>query len=914
MTTRILTGQQWTSEAEPELGLGRVEGVREGRVTVSFPAAGERRVYAWPGAPLARTVFGAGEMIQWAGGAGTVESVREEDGLMFYRTADQEVPEAELSGLMARRGPQERMESGQTGENADFELRREALFRRAAWQRSPVRGFMGARMQLIPHQLGIAAEVSSRLRPRVLLADEVGLGKTIEACLILHRLHLTGRADRVLIAVPEPLVHQWFVELLRRFNLRFSIFDEERCGAIEDGPGGESVNPFTDSQLVLCGLDLLTGEPRRAGQAVEAGWDLLVLDEAHRLIISSNESAATAMEVVSRLAEISPGVLLLSGTPQQAGWRGLFALLRLLDPERYADAETFHQETAGYTQIARLVEEMDRTGTVNPALLPEDARHWPETAAALAGGDPSALASLREALLDRCGIGRVMFRNVRSALGGFPGREVHPVPLPDGSGETRVRWLADFLRSHPGEKILCICRTAETAEQLKEDLLLEIQVKTGVFHEGLTLLQRDRQAAWFAEPDGAEILLCSEIGGEGRNFQFARHLVLWDLPEDPDVVEQRVGRLDRIGREGTIQLHVPYATGSAEEALFRWMTEGLGLLHEPISGASRMAEETAALRASVLAAPTPEGVRGLIEETRKVRVRISQELASGYDRLLQWHAGGGAGDTLARRLAEAGASPGAAGGKSANAGWEAWCIRLLEALGMRVEELRPRLWRFQAGSVESESLPELPVEGLTAAFDRTEALALEDTAFMSSDHPLPRGAEEQLCASSQGTAACAVVSGQNRPRLLLEVCFVLETVAPPSLQADLFLPSLPIRIVVDEKGADVSEEQALLTLKASDADTRTTGTAWSAVKQCGLPDTAAALAEPRRAAAIASALKRMERAMEASLTRLQMLARRQNRSAAPESAALQTRRTRLREALTTARLRTDSLRVLVLQR
>jgi ATP-dependent helicase HepA len=93
-------------------------------------------------------------------------------------------------------------------------------------RQSPVRGYVGGRVDLIPHQMYIAAEMASRLVPRVLLADEVGLGKTIEAGLILHRLHLTGRAERVLILVPEPLIHQWFVELLRRFNLLFSIFDQ----------------------------------------------------------------------------------------------------------------------------------------------------------------------------------------------------------------------------------------------------------------------------------------------------------------------------------------------------------------------------------------------------------------------------------------------------------------------------------------------------------------------------------------------------------------------------------------------------------------------------------------------------------------------------------------------------------------
>src|SRR4029434_4691478 len=113
--------------------------------------------------------------------------------------------------------------SGNVSPSSVFDLRYRALQLQYERRRSPVRGFVGGRIGLIPHQLFIASEVTSRQNPRVLLADEVGLGKTIESCLILHRLLLTGRVQRVLILVPESLVHQWFVELLRRFNLWFSI-------------------------------------------------------------------------------------------------------------------------------------------------------------------------------------------------------------------------------------------------------------------------------------------------------------------------------------------------------------------------------------------------------------------------------------------------------------------------------------------------------------------------------------------------------------------------------------------------------------------------------------------------------------------------------------------------------------------
>ena len=241
-----MRGQRWVSDGEPELGLGIVSKSGDGRVEIEFPAASETRIFATETAPLRRVKFLPGDRIKLQSGEELmVENVREEAGLLIYETDDGEVTEYELSDSISFSKPEERLFGGKLDDFTDFDLRGEALRRRAEMRRSPVRGLAGARMDLIPHQLFIADEVANRPQPRVLLADQVGLGKTIEACLILHRLILTGRAERVLILVPEPLIHQWFVELLRRFQLSFSLFDEERCEAIEYGDPG--CNPFLDN-------------------------------------------------------------------------------------------------------------------------------------------------------------------------------------------------------------------------------------------------------------------------------------------------------------------------------------------------------------------------------------------------------------------------------------------------------------------------------------------------------------------------------------------------------------------------------------------------------------------------------------------------------------------------------------------
>ena len=118
--------------------------------------------------------------------------------------------------------------------------------------------------------------------------------------------------------------------------------------------------------------------------------------------------------------------------------------------------------------------------------------------------------------------------------------------------------------------MLLICRTQRKAAAIEAALqAAHDDSRWRAFHEGLTLVQRDRGAAWFADPDGARLLICSEIGSEGRNFQFAHHLVLFDLPLDPALLEQRIGRLDRIGQHDEIQVHVPFVAGQLTSTCWR---------------------------------------------------------------------------------------------------------------------------------------------------------------------------------------------------------------------------------------------------------------------------------------------------------------------------------------------------------
>ena len=237
-------------------------------------------------------------------------------------------------------------------------------------------------------------------------------------------------------------------------------------------------------------------------------------------------------------------------------------------------------------------------------------------------------------LLDSFGTGRVMFRNTRKQLRGFPKRKAHLIAL---EGEevfvAKVNWLVGFLEEHPEEKILLIGKSLDLVEDLMEALLDRVNMKIAQFHEELTLLQRDRNAAYFSEQNGADLLICSEIGSEGRNFQFAHHLVLFDLPENPELLEQRIGRLDRIGQTETINIHVPYVKGDAGERYARWYQEGLNAFEKNLQGAQLLVKRLQQIKADTL----PR----FIEESKKLREETEAQMERGPDRLLALTSKGG---------------------------------------------------------------------------------------------------------------------------------------------------------------------------------------------------------------------------------------------------------------------------------
>ena len=809
-------GQRWISETENSLGLGMITALDFRSVTLHFPATDETRIYAVAQAPLTRIALNKGEQLHHqTGWQGEVLDVQEMNGLLFYLVKNAQgeeiiVNEKELSPIISFSQAKDRLFSAQIDRSEHFALRYQTLLHQQAQFQSPLRGLRGNRAGLIPHQLHIAQEVGNRINPRVLLADEVGLGKTIEAGMILQNQLFAEKVQRVLIIVPETLQHQWLVEMLRRFNLHFSLFDEERCEDFAE----QAINPFSTESLIICALDWLKAHPNRVQQAIEAKFDCLIVDEAHHLAWSENAPSAAYL-LVEQLANAIPSVLLLTATPEQLGLESHFARLRLLDPERFYDYQSFLKEQENYQPVADAVQSLlsekplsaVEKNHISDLLNEQDIE--PLFKALACHNDEEKQAARQELiqnLIDRHGTSRILFRNTRQGVKGFPHRVYHQVTIDATEGDEKIHWLIDFLKSHRNEKILVICKTAQTAIQLEQILREKEAIRSAVFHERMSIIERDRAAAYFADTDnGAQVLLSSSIGSEGRNFQFACNLVLFDLPENPDLLEQCIGRLDRIGQTRDVQIYVPCLSGSAQQDLARWYHEGLNAFEQTCPIGMALFEQYEALLKE--RSENKADFEQLILQTQKQAKALHLALEKGRDRLLELNSNGGEkAQRLAAEIAQTDNSPQLVD----------FALNLFDIIGVEQDDLGENsIVITPTGTMLVPDFPGLKEEGVTVTFDRQLALAREELEFLTWDHPMIRQGIDLIASSDIGKASMALLVNKQLPAgtLLVELIYVIESQSPKGLQLNRFLPPTPVRLLLDSKGNNLAEQVNFNTLQ-----------------------------------------------------------------------------------------------------
>lgn len=772
------------SLTEPELGLGLIVEVIDKQLKVRFLAADIDRVYGLKTAPLKRVIFEVGDEVKSRDGHSIeIEELDEKDGLIVYKGQGLSISEVDLDDHLSFNKPEEKLYNNAIDSEEFFKLRLKTLDLLKKWETSDVKGLFGGRISLLAHQLYVAQEVLKRPDPRVLLADEVGLGKTIEAGLILHKLITTGRHSRVLIVVPDALTYQWFFEMHRKFQLGFVAINQET-------PPEPGVNPFLQNERVIVSANLLKGSEMAKEMLAEADFDLLVVDEAHQYKSGSHD-----YDLLEELCGRIPAVLLLTATPEQLGMQGHFDRLRLLDPERYYDFEIFKKEVKEYEKIADLskklikgsISESDKT--LLDTLIPD---HKNKTNDEIVRG-----------LIDRHGTGRVFFRNTRSSMRKefdfFPKRILHSYPLKKEkeSFSLKLLWLVDFLKNNDN-KVLLICHSKEMVLDIESGLAENLpSLKVGIFHSGQSLMARDRQAAYFSDANGSQILLCTEIGSEGRNFEFASHLVLFDLPKKPDLLEQRIGRLDRIGQKGDVNIHVPYMKDCEEETLFNIYNDGLDSFKRFSSVGTPVFVKFASEIANILKG-TENISTTLLDDIKKQREELELDLEKGRDLLIEMNSFNPIkGNELVKSIKE----------------WEdlpdlsQYMDLAFSCFGVDVDDLNTYAQFIKPNdNMFIPYFPHLDREGMTITFDRRESLEREDYTFINWDHGMVRELMNLVLSESYGNMTVAMRKDGKGKKSFIEAYYVLDCPGPKELDINTFFPPTVIRVLVDKDGEDFSQK------------------------------------------------------------------------------------------------------------
>ena len=444
------------------------------------------------------------------------------------------------------------------------------------------------------YQKQTAQTVLRRMRGRAILADEVGLGKTIEASLVLAELRLRGLADRVLVLTPAGLVDQWREELERKFALPTVIANGK--GWAEQGTG-----PGADRPVVLASIASARRAPLKSlltGQS----WDLVIADEAHRLRNPRSASGKLARTLRARY------LLLLTATPVENRLQDLYELISLVSPgllgtpaqfkARHVGSGTATGAAAGAAPAAardldglrartREVMVRHRRSEVEvllpqrlaeTVLVPPSAEEADLYTAIVTRIRAEAKTSSASQLLTMRGLTRLAGSSPQAAAPTLA--KVGWQDLADQAagvtGSTKADAVLERVLRHTarGEKVLVFTAFRKTLQSLA-DRFGDAGVNAAVYHGSLS--RREKEAAVASFREAVPVLLSTESAGEGRNLQFCHVMINVDLPWNPMQIEQRLGRLHRIGQEQDVVLTNLVAQGTIEQRILHILESKINL-------------------------------------------------------------------------------------------------------------------------------------------------------------------------------------------------------------------------------------------------------------------------------------------------------------------------------------------------
>lgn len=895
---------RWSNAREGVLGV--VTSVPAGNRIVVRMDSGEEMTFAWPTSVIERVQFAAGDHVQLRSesGIGVVVGVQPTDGQLVYTVAlsggyTKAVPESGLRPAVMS-DPAELLRQGKFASARATNLRLAALRLSYAHQFDELSSLSNSRVEIKPHQVSVVHRVATNYPHRFLLADEVGLGKTIEAGLIIKELKTRGVANRVLILAPSGIVSQWQFELKSKFSQTFAHYNRATMGFLQSQNPGENVWTLTDN--VIASTTFAAHDEARRQEIALAGWDLVVIDEAHHARRQwqgeTRYTETNLYRLASALADPDMGralgFLLLTATPMQLHRFELYSLIELLDPALFVNFEDFDKHAgslAGLNATVDAVRRWEQLPTAEKSRIADQvARYVPNTVANLQDSlqRPAERETLLEGLAKHHRLSDVLIRNRKANVGGFQPRvagrwsvEMTPIEWEAYNAATeyvrsgfarsratqnnalgflmavfqklnssssyalreslrrRAEKLSSELRSvvesvpeeeefeeqHVGEALddlLGLEAQVAVLEEVNElrriiGLLdqIEIDSKTlalleglaeiatadheakviiftqfrdtqdyiarhlprdwvvSLFHGQLSPAEKDSAVARFRDQEVRAVLISTEAGGEGRNFQFCHHLVNYDLPWNPMKIEQRIGRLDRIGQKHPIKIFNFAVAGTIEERVLEVLDDRIRVFEETIGGLDPILGEVEVGFRHIFLSAEAEAVRALKSLDRDLDARI-REARNAEKRLadLIMDSKSFRQDEVQRLLDRRGSLD--------HEAMKRFVLTALKELGCLIadDHTMPGVFDVKLRGQYLNEFPQIARDGIVrrVTFEPSVALDYESIEFLAFGHEIVDGLVERMTAReyTPRTSVRAIRTDDQRPQAGWFFVYALE--------------------------------------------------------------------------------------------------------------------------------------------
>ena len=466
-------------------------------------------------------------------------------------------------------------------------------------------------IQILDHQIMAAKKVKNQLNGRVILADEVGLGKTIEAGILLKEYFVTGMIRNALILTPPSLRTQWQQELKSKFSLDFIVNKDD-----------ERFVDFDKHSMLISSL-ASAAIPKNSEKLNGIDWDVVVVDEAHRL-----KNAKTRAHIfVNGLPK--KFIFLLSATPVQNSIQELYNMIeivkaghlgswknfvttyttdkkaRVINPSYRSELQNMLQEVIIRTtrdEVKTYLQFTDRIPKTHFLKSTEAESTLYQTATDFIkdlwkmeteGGRHFVLPlmTLQRQLSSSTDATRVA---LQKKIRKDPSKKEQVEAMLDLAGkikkDTKMSELEDIINHDAESKYLIFTAFSDTQDYISESLE-DNGIQVAKFNGQMSTKQRDNAVSKFKRD--INVLVSTEAGGEGQNFQFCSNVINYDLPWNPMRIEQRVGRVHRIGQEEDVNIHNLIITGTIEDYILRLLFEKINLFKMTIGDLDLLFEDDA---------------------------------------------------------------------------------------------------------------------------------------------------------------------------------------------------------------------------------------------------------------------------------------------------------------------------------